>query len=185
MCACHDQYGGKDFHKWQLHRVGLCGEFRHLRLNLASDGTCWHRRNQSSVSVAASPPSSSAAGKLSAAFALGPQALPLGRCSHWIIAGQTPFFTVGFRGEFETAQMRVKRLVQLAVLERDYGVMKDRALDRDCRSWSWATLWLWRRRDDFVEKDLKAIFDSLGGGRSVLPGQNQSEPHAQADDFVN
>jgi hypothetical protein len=64
-------------------------------------------------------------------------------------------------------------------------MMKDRALDRDGRDWSWATLWLWRRRDDFVEKDLKTIFYSLRGVRSALPGQDQGESHAQADDFVN
>jgi hypothetical protein len=81
--------------------------------------------------------------------------------------------------------MRVKRLVWLAVLERDNGVMKDRALDRDCRDWSWATLWLRRRRDDLVDKDLKTILYSPGGVRSALLGQDQGEPHAQADDFVN
>jgi hypothetical protein len=111
--------------------------------------------------MAASPPASSAAGKMSAAFAQRPQALPLSRCSHRIIPGQTPLFTVGFGGEPETAQMRVKRLVRLAVLERENGVMKDRAIDRDCRDWSWATLWLRRRRNDFVEKDLKTILYPL------------------------
>jgi hypothetical protein len=122
---------------------------------------------------------------MSAAFAQGPQALPLSRCRHRIIPGQTPLFTVGFGGESETAQMRVKRLVRLAVLERENGVMKDRAIDRDCRDWSWATLWLRRRRNDFVEKDLKTILYSLRGVRSALPRQDQGEPHAQADDFVN
>ncbi len=163
MLACRDQYGAKDFHKWQLHRDGLCGGFRYLCLNQASDGTCRHRRNQSSVSVAMSPPSSSAAGKLSAAFAQGPQALSLGRRCHRIIPGQTPLFTVGFGGEAKSAQMRIKRLVRLAILKRNNGVMKNRALDWDCRNLSWATLWLWRRRDDLVEKGLKTIFYSLRG----------------------
>jgi hypothetical protein len=65
--------------------------------------------------------------------------------------------------------MRIKRLVRLAVLERDNGMMKDRALDWDCWDLSWATPWLWHRRDDFVEKDLKSILYSLRGVRSALP----------------
>ena len=47
-------------------------------------------------------------------------------------------------------------------------MMKNRALDWDGRDWSWATLWLWPRRNDFVEKDLKTILYSLSWRKERL-----------------
>ena len=103
MIARRDQYGARDSHKWQLHRVDS-------RENPASSACLWPPTGRSIINgIDTDVDGSVAAGFVCGretvlAFAQGPQTLPLGRRSHWIIPGQTPFFTVGFRGSCD-AQM--------------------------------------------------------------------------------